>query len=133
MLRRSSRANAMPANDACASASPRKAKPLVTTNAPTTAQTRPTITLASSARCMKGKANGSSSSRTLAPIGSDIDREVSDRHGQRNQLRAKCRVELRLGEDVGWMTACDDPTIQQDYALEAAGGEGKIPGGHTDG
>src|SRR3712207_6651000 len=61
MLCPSTYADATPAKEAWARASPMNDSPFQTTNAPTTAHSIPIITVAASARCMKASWNGSRS------------------------------------------------------------------------
>src|SRR3990172_1049704 len=69
------KAAATPANEACASASPTKAMPRTTTNAPTTALTTPTNATASSARCMNSNSSGSAN-QAQTPMVSNAEPSV---------------------------------------------------------
>src|SRR5688572_12031013 len=132
MLFLNSSASAMPANEAWASASPMKASPLVTTKAPTTAQTTPTISVASSARCMNGKASGSARSRGLALMRSGIDGELICIDSHQDEVRAVSGLQISLSQHVGRFPLGDDLAVEQDRVLEPIGHTGQVAGGHDD-
>src|SRR6266536_4230382 len=133
MLLRSSSARAMPANEAWASASPMNASPFDTTKAPTTAQATATISVANSARCIKGKVSGSTTSRKLALMRSDIDGEMLRSDVERDDLRPIGGPKVRHGEDLRRGTLGYDLPAEEDHPVEPLGRPVEVAGGDEDG
>src|SRR5919197_4127780 len=133
MLLRSNSAKAMPAKEAWASASPMNASPFDTTKAPTTAQATATISVASSARCMKGKVSGSTSSRKLALMRSGMDGEILRPDVERDGLGAVGGPQVRHGEDLGRGALGYDLPAEEDHPFEPLGRAVEVAGGDEDG
>src|SRR5687767_8289167 len=129
MLWPATKATATPANEACASASPTNESPFQTTNAPTTAQSTPTIRVAARARCMNGKRNGSIRSRSRSGIADarrlamapDVDRVVPVADPNQRHPRAVGRPQRLLVEDLGRRATGDDPPVDERHQVELLG------------
>src|SRR5579875_406332 len=126
------KATATPANEAWASASPMNARPLSTTNAPMTAHTAPTSTLASTARRMKSNASGASSQPSALVIGSGIQGIQLALHAHQHHPRVVGLVEHALGEHRLRGALGDDPPVEAHYVIEPLGDECQVVRGHQD-
>src|SRR5215211_5997784 len=141
MLCPATKAMATPANEACANASPTNESPFQTTNAPTTAQSTPTISVAASARCMNGKRNGSINSRTrssiadagLLAVAPDVDRVVAVAYLNQRHPRSVGRPQRLLAEHLRRSAAGHDPPIHERHQVELLGDRRKVVGGEQHG
>src|SRR4030042_5743628 len=113
MLPPRAKAMATPPKEAWARPSPMKAMPRPTTNEPTTAHTRLTISSATRARTMNGEAQGSSSRSLMDGNGLSFD-------VQQQEVALEGGVEHVLRQDRSGLAEGDDLPVRADGMVEAA-------------
>src|SRR4030042_3323229 len=126
MLPPRAKATATPPKEAWARPSPMKAMPRTTTNEPTTAHTRLTISSATRARTMNGEAQGSSSRSLMDGNGPSFD-------VQHQEVALEGGVKNVLGEDGPGLAEGDDLSVQADGMVEAAGHAREVVSGDQEG